>query len=74
MRLPITVFFADGLGRGNRKRLSGSPTNMWIAAHAKHVSRQPKCASPQALRGHPIVLANPANSVMPVIEERAPGP
>ena len=49
-------------------------TATWTAAHTRQAPRQPIAWSSQAETGHPIVLANPAISVMPVIGTRAPCP
>ena len=60
--------------RGRISRLSGSPRTRCATAQAKHVPRQPSVASPHAVSGQPTVLAKPAMSVMPVIEDRASCP
>jgi hypothetical protein len=62
---------ACGGAFGTRKRLSGRPMTMCNAAHAKQAPRQPKASIIAALSGQPMVLAKPANRVMPVIALRA---
>ncbi len=59
---------------GSIKKLSGRPSKICAAAHAKQVLRQPMVSSPQAVSGHPTVEAKPAISVMPVIDRRAASP
>ena len=59
---------------GSMKKLSGRPIRICAAAQAKQVLRQPMVSRPQAVSGHPTVEANPAISVMPVIERRAASP
>jgi hypothetical protein len=68
---PAAVVALDDAGSS---RLSGRPRMMCAAAHARHVSRQPSSAAPQAVSGQPTVLAKPASKVMPVMDERASNP
>ena len=59
---------------GSMKKLMGKPINRCAAAQAKQVLRQPMVSRPQAVSGHPTVEANPATSVMPVMERLASSP
>jgi len=59
---------------GISSQLTGMHKKKLRAAHTKQASRQPYRASMKALSGQPIVLANPAKSVIPVIGARAPAP
>ncbi|MCY1377255.1 hypothetical protein D9M69_648170 [compost metagenome] len=52
----------------------GRPITRCKAAHTRHAPRQPTEVSSQADSGHPTVLENPANSVMPVMARRASWP
>src|SRR5689334_10569127 len=56
---------------GTSSRFIGRPISRCNAAHPRQAPRQPKALMKMALVGQPIVLANPANSVMPVIALRA---
>ena len=68
-----TAAFAPAIG-GSIRRLSGRPISRCAAAQAKQVLRQPMVSSPQAVSGHPTVLAKPASRVMPVMARRAWSP
>ena len=59
---------------GSIKRLIGRPIKICAAAQAKQVLRQPMVSRPHADSGQPTVDANPAISVMPVIDRRAASP
>ncbi len=59
---------------GTSSRFIGRPISRCSAAHARQAPRQPKASMKIALVGQPTVLANPANSVMPVIAFRASRP
>lgn len=65
---------AGGGALGTSRRFSGRASSRCSAAHAKQAPRQPRASMNQALAGQPNVLANPANSVMPVIALRASRP
>jgi hypothetical protein len=58
-------------GRFGSVAFNGSPSTTCNAAHARQAPRHPSCASSSVVSGQPIVLANPAMSVMPVITLRA---
>ena len=75
-----TRFLADASPRrwgtifGTSSRFIGRPISRCSAAHARQAPRQPNASMKIALVGQPTVLANPANSVMPVIALRASRP
>ena len=64
-----SVLAADG-----SSTWSGNPITRCRAAQAMQAPRQPTVLSRYADSGHPTVLANPANKVMPVIARRASWP
>jgi hypothetical protein len=63
-----------GAAFGTSSRFIGNPITRCSTAQATQAPRQPKCSMNSALVGQPTVLANPANSVMPVIALRASRP
>jgi hypothetical protein len=65
---------SGGGARGMRSRLSGRQTSRLSAAQMRQAPRQPMRASRKAESGQPIVLANPAINVIPVIGARAARP
>ena len=59
---------------GTSSRFIGNPISRCSAAQARQAPCQPSASMKIALIGQPTVLANPANSVMPVIALRASRP